>query len=104
MKTPEKFTQKFAQVQAIRYTGENWRECAEFMGLRAEFDNDAEFDEFGNDGNLYPSMEMRRHFLCLPSQSHKGEDKSVRRGEWIVKDCDGTIFGLTDEEFDKRYE
>ena len=98
-----KVRRKSPVLDAIQYLGDNWREIAvDFMGLRAEFDADAPYDENGHNGNIYPSMEYRTQWLNVPKPNSNYDVLEV--GDWLVREADGYLMVYGDDRFRQLYE
>lgn len=96
-----RYVAKPTRVEAIQYTGANWRDVAvEFLGLNEEFKED------DYEHNIFPSMDYRDHFLVVPQNlKHRQirETHTVMIGQWVVVYYGEQVEVLDDVTFRSRF-
>ncbi len=83
-----RYQRKINYVDAIQFTGDNWKQLEEFVG---------EENINGYMEDIH-SKEVKRYSIKTPNGSG-----GVSRGDWVCRDVKGGVYPCTDEVFRATY-
>jgi len=100
-----KYRTKPFEIEAIKFTGDNWDEILKFVGSRRASDNsDYSIPNFAHVTDYWPAWEYDPEIISVVWDKLHSTWVGVRIGDYIIKGMKGEFYPCAAEVFEAKYE